>query len=241
MSWTESDSQNFIDYGRYFVPERDLQIETFCELVPTTATQILELCCGAGLLAEALLERCPQATLHAYDGSLEMLNHARQQLATHGDRLQTKQFDIIDTSWRTFHHALDAVVSSLAIHHLDGPQKQQLFADVYDMLSDGGVFLVADVMLPEGEAGTAVAANMWDEATRQQALRLDGNLDGFTYFQREKWNMYRHPEPPESSIDKPSTLFEQLKWLEAAGFSRVDVYWMKAGHALFGGTKKPSV
>ncbi|MEM7116608.1 MAG: class I SAM-dependent methyltransferase [Chloroflexota bacterium] len=238
MSWTESDSQNFIDYGRYFVPERDLQIKTFCDLVSADAKQILELCCGAGLLAGALLERCPQATVHAYDGSVEMLNHTQQQLAAYGDRLQTKQFDIIDTSWRSFDQPLDAVVSSLAIHHLDGPQKQQLFADVYRMLAPGGVFVVADVMLPSSEAGTAVAADMWDEATREQAVKIDGNLDGFAYFEREKWNMYRHPEPPEESIDKPSTLFDQLAWLAQVGFSQVDVYWMKAGHALFGGVRR---
>lgn len=238
MSWTESDSQAFIDYGRYFVPERDVQIQTFCDLVPDGATQILELCCGAGLLAGALLERFPQATVYAYDGSVEMLNHTRQQLTAYSERLQTRQFDLADASWRSFDQPLDAVVSSLAIHHLDGGQKQQLFADVYHMLAPGGVFLVADVMLPTSEAAAAVAASMWDEATREQAMKHDGNLDGFAYFEREKWNMYRHPEPPEESIDKPSTLLEQLTWLVEAGFSAVDVYWMKAGHALFGGVKK---
>ena len=38
-------------------------------------------------------------------------------------------------------------------------------------------------------------------------------------------------------IDKPSTLLEQLRWLEAAGFAAVDVFWMEAGHAIFGGVK----
>lgn len=237
MNWTESDSQAFIDYGRYFVPERDLQIKTFCDLVPPNATNILELCCGAGLLAGALLQRFPQVTVYAYDGSVEMLRHTRQQLARFGNRLQTQQFDLADTSWRTFDQPLDAVVSSLAIHHLDGAQKRRLFADVYGMLAKNGRFLIADVMQPTNAAGTAVAADMWDDATRQQALQIDGNLDGFAYFEREQWNMYRYPEPPASSIDKPSTLFEQLTWLEQTGFGEVDVYWMKAGHALFGGRK----
>ena len=32
-------------------------------------------------------------------------------------------------------------------------------------------------------------------------------------------------------------LYEQLHWLEEAGFIDLDVYWLKAGHALHGGRK----
>jgi tRNA (cmo5U34)-methyltransferase len=38
-------------------------------------------------------------------------------------------------------------------------------------------------------------------------------------------------------MDQPSGLYEQLRWLEDAGFSAVDVYWLKAGHAIYGGRK----
>jgi tRNA (cmo5U34)-methyltransferase len=36
-------------------------------------------------------------------------------------------------------------------------------------------------------------------------------------------------------MDQPSGLYEQLCWLEEAGFSAVDVVWLKAGHAIYGG------
>ena len=48
---------------------------------------------------------------------------------------------------------------------------------------------------------------------------------------RERWNIYYHPDP----VDKPSTLPEQLRWMEEAGFEGVDVFWARAGHALLGG------
>jgi tRNA (cmo5U34)-methyltransferase len=38
-------------------------------------------------------------------------------------------------------------------------------------------------------------------------------------------------------MDKPSGVFEQLRWLEQASFRAVDIYWMKAGHAIYGGQK----
>ncbi len=48
---------------------------------------------------------------------------------------------------------------------------------------------------------------------------------------RERWNIYDYPDP----VDKPSTLLEQLRWMEGAGFEGVDVFWARAGHALLGG------
>ncbi|HEX5690948.1 MAG TPA: class I SAM-dependent methyltransferase, partial [Roseiflexaceae bacterium] len=219
------------------VPEREQQIETFCDLIPPRDAPftILELCGGAGVLAGALLQRFPNATVYDYDGSPEMLDHARAQLARFGERFQTLRFDLADHSWRRPSFPVHAVVSSLAIHHLDGAGKQQLFRDIHAMLEPGGVLAIADVVETAGASATTVAANAWDAAVRKRALDFDGNLDAFAAFERQKWNMYRFFDPDD--IDKPSRLIDQLKWLEAAGFADVDVYWMRAGHAIFGGRK----
>ncbi len=239
--WDESSSQKFIDYGRYFVPDRERQLKTIVDLVPLLDQPgtIFELCCGEGLLAEALLERFPACTVYGFDGSPEMLQQAQTRLARFGSRFQPRSFDLAATSWRQVDQPLHAVVSSLAIHHLDGPQKQALFRDVYRMLAEGGALIIADVMAPADERGRELAANAWDEAVRERARELDGNLDGFAVFERERWNMYRYSDPDD--IDKPSRLFDQLKWLEQAGFADVDVYWLRAGHAIFGGRKRPEI
>src|SRR5205085_1537963 len=130
-----------------------------------------------------------------------------------------------------------AVVSSLAIHHLDGAGKLQLFTDLHDVLEADGVLVVADVVRFAERRGDAVAAKAWDRAVRHRALAIDGNMSAFEAFEREHWNMYKYVEPDD--IDHPSRLGEQLQWLEQAGFVDVDVYWMLAGHAIFGG-RKPS-
>ena len=236
-SWDEASSQKFIDYGRYFVPARERQREIIVNLIPPLdhPGAILELCCGEGLLAEALLERFPDIRVRGLDGSPEMLARARTRLSRFGARFQSGQFDLAATSWRDDDPAFHAIVSSLAIHHLDGPQKQALFRDVYHMLANGGVLVIADVIEPAERRGREFAAQAWDEVVREQALALDGNLDGFALFEREQWNMYRYPDSDD--IDKPSRLLDQLKWLEQAGFADVDVYWLSAGHAIFGGRK----
>jgi SAM-dependent methyltransferase len=235
--WDETSSQAFIDYGRYFVPGREAQIAAFCDLVapPDGPFDVAELCCGEGLLAEALLAHFPQCSVYGYDGSPAMLTRASERLVSYGERFRTRLFDLADRSWRRPEFCPHAVVSSLAIHHLDGPQKQALFQDIYALLADGGVFLIADVIEPATPAARGLAARAWDEAVRRRAIELDGHAAGFAFFERARWNMYRYFDPDD--IDKPSRLLDQLDWLGQAGFVDVDVFWMQAGHALFGGRK----
>jgi len=102
------------------------------------------------------------------------------------------------------------------------------------MLLPGGVVVVADLVQPTRAESTAVAANAWDETVQQRAKAFDNNTEAFAAFQKLEWNLYRHPD----EMDKPSTLFDQLKWMEQAGFTAVDVHWMLAGHVIFSGIKK---
>lgn len=235
--WDEQVSRAFIDYGRYVVPERERQVQTIVDLLPRFdgPCTVVELCCGEGLLAEAILERFPTYTVRGFDGSSEMLGQARERLARFGERFQGRPFDLAARAWRDVDDPVHAVVTSLALHHLDGPQKQLLFRDIHAMLAPGGAFIIADVMEPAHPLGWELAADAWDEAVRERSLELDGTTGGFDFFERERWNMYRYFDPAD--IDKPSRLFDQQKWLEQAGFAAVDVYWMRAGHAIFGGWK----
>lgn len=234
-AWNEAASQAFIDYGRYFIPERQAQIETLCRLIPDgpAPMQILELCCGEGLLAEVILDRRPEARLTGYDGSPVMLRRAEQRLARFDERFQSQPFDLVDQAWRQPDGFYQVILSSLAIHHLDGSSKQRLYQDLYRMLAPGGMLLIADIILPASPSGLEYAAQAWDESVRQQVLELDGKLDAYEYFLREGWNTFRYPDP----MDMPSGLYEQLNWLSQAGFIAVDVYWLKAGFAVYGGQK----
>ena len=231
-TWSEDDSRLFIDEGRYFVPERELQIATICAAIPPAdgPVDMVELCSGEGLLTRALLERFPRATVHAYDLSPTMLASTREKAGEHAARLRTHEFRLEAADWRRPDFRPHAVVSSLAVHHLDGPQKQALFRDLHAMIAPGGVFVLADLMAPARAAGVAIAARMWDEGVKERAMTLDGNLAAFDRFREEDWNFYAQV-PPDPN-DKPSSLLDQLRWLGEAGFERADVHWMKAGHAI---------
>jgi tRNA (cmo5U34)-methyltransferase len=236
-NWSEENSRFFLQYAQYFVPDRETQMRTLCSLIPDPGTpfRILELACGAGLLAGALLEHFPHCTVHGMDGSHEMLQTARQHLQAFGERFLPGKFDLASRDWRASEPVYQAVISSLAIHHLKDADKAALFRDVFAMLHPGGTLLVADVIRPAGPQSMTYAADMYDEAVRRRVEEIDGSLAAFERFQSEQWNLFRYPDDP---IDQPATLLDQLKWLEAAGFQHVDVCWLRAGHAIYAGYKE---
>jgi tRNA (cmo5U34)-methyltransferase len=239
--WSEETSAEFIDYGRYYVPEREGQIETVCALVPEVTgphgapMHLVELCCGEGLLAEALCARFPSATVHAWDGSAKMLETTANRLARFEGRFETREFDLAAVDWRRFPWPVQAVVSSLAVHHLDGAGKKALFADMAAALAPGGMLIIADLVEPESEAGRAVYARAWDQAVRARSLELDGGLGAWAHFRDDNWNYYADPNP--DPVDQPSALHAQLGWLADAGLEAIDVHWLVAGHAIFSGRK----
>ncbi len=236
-SWTETDSATYRGIARYAVPDRERQTVIITALVAASDADgaVLDLCCGEGLLTHAIMTALPGAALLAYDGSETMLAEARAG-APDPARLTTKQIDLASEDWRQFSRPLRAVVSSLAIHHLDTDEKRALFADLYRALAPGGVLVIADLMEPANAAGKCVSAELWDEETRRRALALDGTLDGFHAFEREDWNLFRQQNP--NHVDKPSSLAEHLDRLRDAGFREVDVHWMVAGHAIISGWRR---
>ncbi len=235
--WDEGTSSQYLDYGKYFIPGREQQMQIMVDLLRgmPRAARVLELCCGEGLLAELIVRAYPEVQYLGLDGSARMLEKAAQRLSPFGERARLGAFELADSSWRKLEAPVGAVVSSLAIHHLDGLGKQNLFSDVYSMLERDGAFIVADMVEPAAEPGRRVAADGWDEVVRQRSLALDGNSAGLDFFNDERWNSYRYPDPDD--IDHPSRLFDQLKWLEQAGFKGIDVHFFQAGHAIFSGWK----
>lgn len=236
--WSEADSDIFIDYGRYFVPERGRLIRTMVELVPVPeqgSAHVVELCCGEGLLTAALLRRYPDLRVLALDGSPAMLASTRRHAGADAGRLTTREFALEAADWRRFDAPPCAVLSSLAVHHLDGAGKRRLFADMAVALAPGGALIVCDIVRPTTAVGWRIAAQAWDESVAETVRRLDGADAALDAFRRDGWNFYADPEP--DPIDQPSGLFEQLQWLADAGLADVDVHWMLAGHAIFGGRK----
>jgi tRNA (cmo5U34)-methyltransferase len=235
--WREDDSAVFIDYGQAFTPDRERQQEIVAELIARVAPAhlVVELCCGGGDLARLLLERLPEIRLRALDGSPTMLAAARRTCAAYADRLDLRAFDLAGCDWRALQPAPDAICSSLAIHHLDGKAKRQLFEDLFAALRPGGVFVLADLIRPASETGWLISAEDWDRVVAARSLALYGDDRAARKFEALRWNYFRWPD--DNGIDHPSTLAEHVLWLTAAGFEAIDLHWLLAGHAILSARK----
>jgi tRNA (cmo5U34)-methyltransferase len=234
--WREDDSTLFIDYGRAFTPERERQQAIICELVASvTPGRVVELCCGAGDLLRLLLERLPEVRALALDGSPAMLARTAATCAAHRDRLELQAFDLAARDWRRLEPAPDAICSSLAVHHLDGEGKRQLFNDLHAALRPGGIFVLADLIRPDSEAGWRIAAEDWDRAVAERSVQIYRDDRAQRRFAELRWNLYRWPD--DNTIDHPSTVAEHVAWLDEAGFEAVELHWLLAGHAIFSARK----
>jgi tRNA (cmo5U34)-methyltransferase len=130
------------------VPEYDrLQHEVVAVSAGGLVRAVLELGTGTGETARRLLHAHPEAHLTGIDASPEMLDAARAALpAARVDlcvgRLEEPLPDGV----------FDLVVSVLAVHHLDGPGKADLFRRVAAVLAGGGRFVLGDVVVPTDPA-----------------------------------------------------------------------------------------
>jgi tRNA (cmo5U34)-methyltransferase len=108
------------------------------------ARRILDLGAGTGETSRAVLEHHPTAALVLMDESPEMLTAARIVL---GDDL-IEQAVVGDLVGPLPDGPFDLVVSALAIHHLPGTAKRDLFFRLRPVLGPTGRFVMADVVIP---------------------------------------------------------------------------------------------
>ncbi len=236
-AWSEGDSAHFIELGRVYTPARDAIQEAILGLIPAERDEpflAVELGVGGGWLSAAILERFPAARILDLDGSPAMLRETAARLERFAGRFELRAFRLEDRSW------LDGIaadvrcfVSSLVIHHLDGEGKRTLYRDLYAHLAPGGGVLIADLVAPRSEWEQRYMARQWDAEVKRQSLEMTGSVAAYQQFVDDQWNWYEYPDP----MDMPSSAPEHLQWLTEAGFVGANVFWERAGHAVYGGYK----
>lgn len=108
-----------------------------------SVVSLLDLGTGTGETLAAVLERHPGAAAVGVDKNEAMLGAARHRLA--GVRFEPQ---VADLTGPLPTGPFDLVVSALAIHHLEGPDKADLFARTARVLRPGGRFVLGDVVVP---------------------------------------------------------------------------------------------
>jgi tRNA (cmo5U34)-methyltransferase len=166
--------ESYLAMMREAVPGYDRLEEEIAAATGTGARSVLELGTGTGETARRVLDRHPDAHLIGIDASPGMVRVARESLPTDRVRLLVGRLeDPLPEG------PFDLVVSCLAVHHLEGTRKADLFRRIANTLGPAGRFVLGDVVEPVDPSYVVTVID------------------------------------PE--VDHPSTLDEQLAWLEAAG------------------------
>jgi tRNA (cmo5U34)-methyltransferase len=138
------DPHSYLELMRSELPDYErLQDELVHATRGTSPKAILELGTGTGETARRVLDAHPGAHLLGIDASADMLAMAREALAGRDATLELGRLEDGLPQGR-----FDLVVSALAVHHLDGPGKAELFTRIAELLADGGRFVLADVVVP---------------------------------------------------------------------------------------------
>jgi tRNA (cmo5U34)-methyltransferase len=172
--------------------------------------RVLDLGAGTGLLARAVRAAHPGVQLTLLDGSAGMLEQARTAL---GDDATYVAGDLAAAlppgPW-------DAIVSALAIHHLEDDAKRDLFARAHDALADGAIFIDAEQV--------SGPSPLFDDAYARWHEHAAAALGATA----EQWAAARE----RMGADRLATVEDQLAWLRAAGFADVDCLFKQHGFAV---------
>jgi SAM-dependent methyltransferase len=213
-------------------PRRAERFQLMCDLFPfpnDARVAILDVGAGYGPVSQFILDRYPNATCVAQDGSEPMLNRAQSLMAGYAGRFTTLQSDLFATTWLPEPLGpFDAAVSSSCLHNLrDFARISAIYCEIRERLKPGGVFLNLDLAnaptsaLQQRYSGVAVARRQREGTSRQDVAAMVRGAE--------------RPPADASSGPFPANLDQHLAALKSAGFKEVDCFWKDLQRALFGG------
>lgn len=166
------------------------------------APRVLDLGAGTGLFSALVSNVRPDASFTLLDSSVAMLREAERVLGDRGI-----PYDVLrqDLTAPLPAGPYDAVISALAIHHLDDRGKADLYSRVASVLDPGGVFVNAEQV-----AGPTPAVDQLYDAMWERDARVLGSDERELTAARERM-----------AFDRPATVAAQLDWLVRAGLQNV--------------------
>jgi tRNA (cmo5U34)-methyltransferase len=184
---------------RRLIPGYDRMLdEAAAAVTALDPERVIDLGAGTGSLSERVLERAPGAIVELWDVDPAMLAQARVRLAPFGERTR-----LVERSFRDPLARCDAVMASLALHHVRVlEEKAALYRRIAAALRPGGVFVNADATIPGEPEAARAAYRAW--ADHQVASGID-EAQAWRHF--EEW----------ASEDRYFSVEEELAAMEGAG------------------------
>ncbi len=187
-------------------------IATVVELV---SGDVIDLGSGTGALAAAILEAKPNARVKLVDIDPAMLEVAAARVARFGARAE-----VVHASFDADVPACDAVVASLALHHVpELDRKRSLYARIRAALRPGGRLVIADCTVHDRGKERDEMFATWSAWMARHGIR---HADAEALFAKWAGEDYYYP------------LATELRLLAEAGFARPECFWKYGPISVYG-------
>lgn len=163
--------------------------------------KVLDLGAGTGLLTMFWYQHFPDAEYILVDIAEDMINVSKQRF----QGLNNVSYQILDYTKDFSFTGFDVIMSALSIHHLGHLQKQELFKNIFDNLSEGKMFVNYDQFC----AGSK-ELDIWFDSYWENGLHNSGLSDRDI----ELWKERR-------KLDRECSVEEEISMLESVGFKTV--------------------
>jgi len=185
---------------------------------PGQPIKVADLGCGTGTVASLVKQRFPKARILCVDMSQNMLDTARKKLKG----AKGADFALAELGVYEFKGRYDAIVSSLALHHIiPGKDKTAVYKRIYSALKKGGIFVNADIIISKHKTIQGRYMKKWEKFV----------LESFSKEQaRANYERYKRE-------DRPCVLLEEMEVLKETGFRYVEVLWKYYNFATYCGIK----
>ena len=217
----EEEAEEFDELIRTLIPFYEDMINSLVLSLPfhrKEEIKILDLGCGTGTISQEVKKRFPNASITCVDLAENMIKMAKTKLSIYPD-VEFVRADFRDLD---FKGEYNAVISSLALHHLQPEEQKSFYCRVKEFLKEGGVFYNADNILGSTTHLNQVYMDKWVEFMLKSHTQEDIDTIWLPRYREE---------------DFPSPLRSHIHWLEEAGFRDVDVVWKCYMFGVYGGKK----
>lgn len=225
----------FLSY-RSAIPLAHEQIGVMLSILKSRQQPIekfVDLGCGDGILAAAILGEYPASRGVLIDFSAPMLDQAREQIAEYADQLTFMNLDYGDPTWVSqlkSESPFDAIVSGYSIHHQPDDRKRSIYAEIYSLLKPDGWFINIEHIAPTAQ----LATDLFNAQIVNGYYAIEQH-NGGTRTRLEMADVYM--QRPDKDANKLLAVDVQCNWLREIGYAEVDCYFRIYELAVFGGRR----
>jgi len=187
------------------VPDYQKILQVITENINDADGEILDIGIGTGNLEKFIFQKFTEAKIIGVDTSLYFLNEAKAKFSNR--KFKTVWADI--RNYQMKKNKFDKILASLAIHHFEDNEKIKLFQDIYQALTENGIFINFDMIKPKTETELLKSKEKLFKKWKTEGLSN-------SFIEKEKKEMVKR--------DRLVELSKQKEWLEKIGFTFKVIY-----------------